>query len=294
MTTPAPDTMKNAGTSISPILFTGIKTGTTNNPPLYSDWTTKGDTANFPHFNFGTKPYKTSACNKFKHICFYGDSIRGVSFGTASPANNNLTDCILINTAASPSTNYLAFAYTFTHFTHCIFRSAYSKGIYSSGSTFFEDCLWDHFNDATNGKGITFAGGNIFIFQCFFVKNTNLAIDLSNNVGVIIINNLFDSCGVDVNATTASSVKCENNIHRYTVTNCYKWTTQTDGNEFFNNHIGLNNKHIAWNLVDTTNSYQDYGQTSGDPLVTTPGINYTLKPGSPCINAGYGPKFGAQ
>ncbi|MBU2051332.1 MAG: hypothetical protein KKH61_20485, partial [Gammaproteobacteria bacterium] len=153
---------------------------------------------------------------------------------------------------------------------------------------------FDHFGNDPGGWVIYSSSTYPTFVDCRFIACKMGGINQGASQGLRVKNCTFDSCGIDISATTAYSCVFINNIHRLATTNCYKWTTPTPSNLYIRNHIGLNTKAVAWSGVDTLTAFQDHWQTSGDPLVTTPGSNYTLQAGSPCIDSAYSTKFGLQ
>lgn len=287
LTTPVGDTCLNPGTATGVIAYIGVKAATTNWPPVFSDWVPQADTNAMPKINFTTKRFSFSNYSHIYNMYFYGDTVRGVIFGT----NNHGINLAVINAAATASTNYTTYFLGTNNFVGCFFSGANSRGVYNNGGNAYMDGCFLSFPNATNGTGITSVGSLILTDNIFF----KCAIAISSATSICRAkNNTFDSCGIDYSATSGASNIFINNIHRFASTNCYKWTTQTPSNIFIRNHIGLNTKAVAWNLVDTTTAFQDHWQTSGDPLITTPGVKYTLEAGSPCIDSGYNTKFGLQ
>jgi hypothetical protein len=287
------DTMKSVGTSVAPITLIGVLSGTTNAPPVGSDWVTLGDTANMPHFAYGTHRCDYGAYTQLYNLYYYGDTARGVQF-VGTNGYNYCENCAFVNNHTSTTTTaYCSYYSTNMTLENCYFRSSFGKGITASGTIWVYDCVFDHFIDATNG--IAAAPTNTWTIEnSVFIKCGVAAISLGASTGLHLTNCTFDSNAVSVSATTGAACFFKNNIHRSATTNCYAWTTQEDVNIFKNTHIGLNTKHVAFAMVDTLSVHQDYGLTSGDPLVTTPGINYSLRAGSPCLNKGYTIKLGVK
>jgi len=73
------DSSLRDGTAVSPVLEIGVKAGTTNEPPVYSDWSR--DAADRPAFDCVTFQIKTGDYYKVQNIEFEGDNSTVLSVG---------------------------------------------------------------------------------------------------------------------------------------------------------------------------------------------------------------------
>lgn len=281
------DSSARDGTIIAPISFIGVKSTTTNegSAVVFSDWATGGDR---PFFDCVTYAVTLGDFYITRNIYFQGSSTTGVRFGISCIVEN----CKFDNDYGSSSSRYACYSGNVgCLIINCEILSTNCKGVYIAGDNKIMNCYIHDCSDATNGIGMTTAGGSIVcIFNIF--DNCTVGISSASRDNFAILNNTYYECGTAISETDGNGWCVINNIVEGSNTAGFLWTTQTDSNFFWDNHGDDARNTDMWSLVDVATIFQDYVVTTGDPLFETAGSDFSLEAGSPCLNTGSGITLG--
>lgn len=266
------------GTYAEPISVIGVKTGTTNTPPLKSDWTTGTDspTLNTEGYHFVSGHYWN-----FRNLIIIVNSQNGFDIGTGC----NIENCKITNTTAIA--NYHATTEeTGCSTIHCEISSPLGYGIWNYGGCL---AMFNDIHDCVTGiicKSDVTLEKNI-IRKCSFGVNMNNTFYPAHGYNEHILNNSFSACSTGIKGQhPKGGNKIINNIF-----NCFTYDLSMDTSDNtmtirYNRYTQSTSKTMLRG-VDTSGVYQDYEWSGGDPLWTNPGSNnFTLQSSSPCKNAG--------
>jgi len=272
------------GTETAPIALIGVKATTTNVGAaiVYSDWAR--DSANRPFFDTATFQIRTSNYNIIRNISFQGD----VNYVLQCGNNCVVENCKIENDAAASSNNYTAIIGASGALINCEVTSTNARGIVFGVNT---ACLFCYIHDFTDDFAMIPGDGEV-IFGNIFDACAAIAIYLTNEDDVKIINNTFYGNSTDVYGVGAECAICINNIIEGSTTSGFDWDTQTDVNFFWNNHGDDARCTDMWVNVDVTTVFQDYLVSTGNPLFTNPGVDHSLQATSPNLDNGMSIELG--
>lgn len=168
-----------------------------------------------------------------------------------------------------------------------------SNGIYASYGT---TILFNYIHDLTAASTIgakMYNSGCPVLFNIF--DNCVVGLDSSNDHGFPVFGNTFYDCETGFQATGDCGKSVINNVFSSCGTDALKWTTANiKVNTFMYNHF-YNNADDYDGIIadgDAEDTLCDFWDTSGDPLFTTAGSNFSLQASSPCIDAGLAMRLG--
>ena len=278
-----------SGTSTAPISFIGVKTGTTNEPPLPSDWAY--GTAR-PLISLSSSQYYRLGFNygTCKNIRFEGDRTSHIAYANSYLIVYNC-DFTNINSASSNARCLAIYGYGLDlHVASCTFNSYNGWALAGGSRTMVTTCV---FNLNTNGSG-AYGDSGLEVFNCIFNKGIggigfngsgNSAINcnfysLTNGIYIntqslmMIFNNDFSSCTNAIIANKSGVI--DKSIY-------------FDYNNFYNN-----TNDMTWdNGSSEDNSAKGPHTTSNDPgYVNAASGDFTLSSTSLLIDAGLGMRLG--
>jgi hypothetical protein len=163
------------GTPTAPIVFIGVKSGTTDTASLIdsSDWARSNwraiDTTISPSINCGNYQFKTGDNTIIKNIIFYGNCSSSGDYLLAGGSRLLVENCVLNCSYSSSASRYAVYLGAYSSIIGCMVMSANCKGAYIASSMIkIKYCKFLGFSDATNGIAITVSGtgplilGNVF------------------------------------------------------------------------------------------------------------------------------------
>jgi hypothetical protein len=267
------------GTTAEPISVIGVKTGTTNQPPVYADWAI----ANTDRPTLSTENVYFVTCHQWilRNLIVNVNSTNGIDLGTF----NTVENCKVTQTSV------LADRYTITTETgctviNCELSSPLGIGLWSYCGG---DIEYNYIHDCQKGmflRSDVFIGYNI-ISKCSFGICMNNTVYPSSGFDETITNNSFYACSTGIYGQhPRGGNRIKNNIF-----NCFTYDLSMDtiDNTMFisGNKYTQGASKIMLRGVDTSGISQDYLWSGGDPLFTNPGGGiFTLQSGSSCKNAG--------
>jgi hypothetical protein len=272
------DSSARDGTAISPVLEIGVKGGTTNEPPVYSDWSL--DTADKPFFDGVTFIIKVGDYYKIKNINFESSATAALETGLG---------CIIENCKFNNDIGVVSVNFALKCFTQCKVMNSEIESLKGNGLSISNDgrILFNYIHDCpeathvTRGNGITNASRSIFAFN--ILDECNIGINSSSDDDNVLLNNTFYETDTGLSETDGIGWLCINNIMEGNDADGFKWTTQTDINEFMDNHGDDVRCTDMWDLVAISpDPNADHRVSTGDPDFDTPGADFALDPGSPC------------
>ena len=257
------------GSATAPIQIIGVKSGTTNAPPSFSDWAFGTDRPLFANGGWGFSITNTYwNVYNLRFTCTYDF---GVYFGGYSTIYN----CKITNSSANSSFGFVANG-SYVKMISC-------ESIDTNGSAFyapeFSDFINCYAHDSTKG----------FYINTSYVSVTNsiidtctTAFDIDGTVKYTFINNTLYNCttGYDIGGTTSGIFT--NNI----IANSTTGATATANNisNFWN--------YNCWssNTTDVSNVTKGNNDITASALLNDPANgDFTLRAGSPCLDAGMQP-----
>jgi len=270
-----------AGSAVSPISIIGVKAGTTNEPPVYSDWS-RAD-ADRPFFDCAVFEFRVGARYIIRNISLQGSDTNVLYVGNRSIVEN----CKIENdngiAAAKRCLNMSIYSIAYNNE---IF-STNTNGIYTTGFARIKFNYIHDMSQAAQGIGLNVVGdGVVAEFNIF--DNCTTGVNSGNgHDDSTIDNNTFYGCDSAVLGTNGSAWVLVNNLFEGQTVDGFKWTTQTDNNFFWRNHGDDARNNDMWDLVAVTPSpFADHEVTVGNPLFTTPGADHSLQDTSPDIGVG--------
>jgi hypothetical protein len=248
------------GTAALPITLIGVKSGTSNDPPVYADYadTNLSVSATDERPVFACTIYLFTFTNycKVYNLAFTGSGTSLVVTGTSNILYN------VKSTNTGVATRYAFNTGTMTTLIKCYGESTNGYGVYSV--TFGCSMLFCDFAHMHTGIYINVNGPYATIAFCGFHDGIT-GINMLASYGIRILNCSFWGITNLVSASSASGAICINNALQWAI-NGFIWTTQEDFSFFFNNHIsneggGLTN---PWVNVSTDPPHEDPDVTSGE------------------------------
>lgn len=273
-----------AGTHTDPICIIGVNDDTTNEDPVYTDWSDtliSGGTDDRPVITCGTYSFASGTYFKLMHLIFKG---------TASAVIQTAAYNIIYNCKAEQSSetaNRIGFNHTdrTTIYYMCeacglVGTAVVARGFASATAIYMFYC-WMH--DCNSGVYLTTSGqGAIFAF-CVF-EDCSLYGAYTTAVSLRIINCTVHDCGTAFYATATFRVAV-NNILEGCTTAGFSVDSSKKNTLFFRNHGDDTRNTDMWLNVDVTAPHYDPIVTTGDPLFDADG-NLSLQASSPCKDAG--------
>ena len=272
------------GTVVSPIAIIGVKAGTTNVGAniVYADWSI--DAADKPFFDCATFGIEVGAYYELRNLDMQGAD----NWVLLTGINCLVENCKLDNDAAA-AVKYALNSGAVTRIYNCELLSANCNALALSGGgrvkyNYIHDCV-----NAVQGHGIVVIAGNYVVIEFNILDNNRMHISGSSTDYTTVDNNTFYGGTTGISETTGDGWTIVNNIFSDLAGAPMSWTTQTDANFIWSNHIFNCGANVN---IDETTVFQDYEVTTGDPLFTTAGSDFSLATGSPCIDAGQSIELG--
>lgn len=266
---------QNDGSTTSMIKIIGVDAGTTNEPPVFSDW---ADGANQPLFDGDAAAYDFAFDDywEIRNIRLLTVDNQGFRVDRGSKVVN----CYSYN--SSGTANYDAFSAGFVAGYEVQFIDC--EGVSTGGDAFdagyndvtFEGC---YAHDSVKGFNIQYDEGEID--NCI-IDTCTTGIDLNDENIYIVKNNVIYNCTTGISGTTSFNDMFLNNIIEACTTGA-SWTTDEKSNYWDYNCWGDNN------TADTNNVTWGEHRIEADPSFTDPAANppdFTLQSGSACLDAG--------
>lgn len=271
------------GTAVSPIAIIGVKDTCTNvgAAVTYSDWARSA--VDRPFFDCAAFYFQTGNYVIIRNLYFQGSANLVLLTGNYTIIENSKFDNDNAVSAAK---------YAVSMGAQVIFYNNEISSINTFGLSCASNCRikYNYFHDiqdAANGISIVTQGdGHVIEFNIF--NNTTLAIQGISRDFCVVDNNTFYNCDTALTETNGERWVVSNNIVEASITDGFKWTTQTDINFFWNNHGNDARCTDMWDGVDITTVFKDYPNATlnGDPVFTAAGSDFSLDTGSPCLDAG--------
>lgn len=248
------------GTSIAPIKIIGVKTGTSNEPPVFSD-----------HAFTTARPLIAAGGNQW----WFGDYwiIKNIRITTAetwgfrADAYSQFVNCKSTATGgswaiSSPGSNSKVSACE---------AEANIGGISLVANGRALAC---YVHDGS-GDGIVPQAGAV-IFNCIIDNMTGDGIDLSTRDSCVLIHNTITGCGNGIAGTTANATVILNNI----IAGCTVGANW--GDAYTDQYVDYN----CWdNTDDTINITKGDHAVTGDPSINAGADNFSITTASNCNNA---------
>lgn len=261
-----------------PIVFIGVLSTTTNEGTsvVYSDWAFGTDR---PLFACAAYSITLTQYVYLKNIRFTTTANPGITMG-----GGNLIHTCKFTNGYNGSGQYAIVTANGFNALNCEFEgtgATKSSGVSGVGtSSLFVNCYFNALN-----YGINFTGAQGVVLNCIF-NTCVIGVEIADRYSMLLVNNTFSACGTAVHASTAYRNMFINNLLEGCTTGGFVWTTQIDGNIWWENHGNDARNADMFNKVADTTVHQDYALTSGDPLFVTAGSNFQLQAGSPCLLTG--------
>ncbi len=251
------------GTGPLPIWIIGVKTGTTNEPPVVGDHAT-GD--NRPLFAMEANAFTMAEYWKMYNIRFTGSHNSGVFVDDYD---------VLFNVKTSHSGNFgLNLGGNFDIAVACEATGSITA-VSAGASTQLTGC---YLHDVTNGVNIT--SNNVRVDHCIIDTCSGNGIAINERSHTSIVNNTIYNCGIGIYATIAVNCTIVNNILDANTVGI-EWTTETHAN-----FIDFN----CWNNTDDiqdTDVEKGFYPVNADPGMTNPaGGDFSVQSGDPVNDAG--------
>jgi parallel beta-helix repeat protein len=266
-----------AGSIDTPIVWIGVVSTCTNTGAnvVFSDWA-QGN--NRPLFDCGSQTITLSSYNIIRNIRFDGDAANMIVLAAADIFEN----CKFTSDKGSSTNQYIVQSANDGYFINCEFSSAKTHGLWINGiANIVKFCYFHDFSDATNGQAVYIAAqarqyidNNIFDFCKYGIYS-------SGSFYGSIVNNTFYECDTGVYSSNYATV-IMNNIQEGNNTVGFNWLASRKFNLFWGNHGDDTRCTDMWLNVATTGPSADLVVTTGDPLFTAAGSDFSLQYTSPC------------
>lgn len=258
------------GTAASPIFIIGVVSGTTNEPPVYSDWAF-GD--NRPLLTDGGSTYYFRI-GTYVHVYNLRLQSNRASVGFSISSYCVIFNCKSTNTAGGPA---------FADYYGSRSRWLYCEGICSSGYAFvltqgYESAIYCYAHDSTGGFFISYSTEleNCIVDTC----TTGLGLQ---NYDHRITGNTFYNCTTGISGGTSSAGHYVNNIIDSCTTGA-SWTSEVKDN-FWDYNAWGNNTSDTSNVTKGNNAVTQ----AGTFLASGAGGDFTVAASSAVLDAGLQP-----
>ncbi len=265
------------GTAVAPITVIGVKSGTANEPPVFSDWSR--DAADRPFFDCGVNRIRSSDYNKIFNISIEGGDYNALWLG----ASNVIENCKVYNDSATGGYDAINASSGNCKVINCEVESEAGHGIQGAN---FVTVLFSYIHDCDTA---TYAAvdldGSVQNLAFNIFDSCAIGVKSASRDNMTILNNTFYETAVGVDETDGYGWICVNNIMEGNNTSGFDWDTQEDINYFWKNHGDDARCTDMWVNVATTGPHADLEVSTGDPKFT--GVNdFSLQSDSPNIDAG--------
>jgi hypothetical protein len=254
----------------SPVLFFGVKSGTTHEGAAitYSDW--ERNHANMPYIDGGAYSMICGGMVMMRNISFRSTDYYGLRFYGGH--NQVLENCKVLNDSPTADQNALYAGGLYPRFINCDL-SCPNGYIASQGSD--HTFVYCYMHDSK--RGVVNVTNIVAIYNIF--KSLEKSFDSCDNPR--IIGNTYYDCGESISPNGSIQTVLNNLIEGSTVAGI-KASAQYDASLYWGNHGDDARNVDMWINVDTITCFQDYKVTAGDPKFQSPGTNFALQLGSPC------------
>jgi len=254
------------GTSTAPIRITGVKSGTSNEPPVASDW---AYTTARPLIAASTYQWKFGNYWIFRNLRVTTAEQYGF-FGN--------TYCTWINCYSYNSSASSGYAAIYGEGNYCNFIGC--EGISTNGDAFGlsganMDVISCYAHDSDIGYGNL--AGNANILHCIADTCATYGIEIATRDYSSVLQCTIYNCGVGIYGTTAVMCIFLNNIIDACTTGA-SWTSEVATNIWDYN---------CWdNTTDTSNVTKGPNAVTGDPSMTDPANgDFSIPNNSNCVDA---------
>ena len=278
------DARANDNISTGYVTIKAVKAGTTNEPPLPSDFVVDMD----PTFN----PLGLVKIDNNGYAISFGScvNVRGFSFTSFATSlltfdqYSKLENCVIRYTGTSVTTNAVNFGGNGFLINCRITGGSNCNGGNAGGSNFFVNCNFDSLKTAINIKGVC-----VTIVGCNFLKNTIVAVTIGTLHEVFINNcSFFGNAQIITGSEGSHNVVARNLAVDSTTGSAFSWSTYMSGNRFENICISpTRNFYPPFVNIDTVGTNAVIDLIKEDPLFINPiDGNFALQHTSPCIGTG--------
>lgn len=271
------DSNARDGTAVNPISEIGVKAGTTNEPPIHSDWSI--DEADKPFFDMVTFTFRIGRYERVRNISFQGSN----TFMVYGDYYDVFENCKFDNDWVA-SANRMAI-YTGggnNKIYNCEITSANCTGIRLFNACTVKWCYIHDCPDAAFGTGIFFFNGGNNIIEYNIIADCEIGIEGSADLENLVDNNTFYRNTIGISETTGYMWSIINNSFTDCPGGGIVWGVETDCNFIWNNHYNNCGANVN---VDNATLWQDYEIVAGLALFTNPGVDFSVQAGSPLLNS---------
>lgn len=275
------DFSAKSGTAANPIFMCGVKSVTTNEPPVSTDFVS--DSVNRPIINGQTYQITTGNYFTVYSLYFKSSATYAIVFGTFARAYN----CMFENTYGSTSNSYRAASFgSYGMMILSDVTSPNCRGIMHAIS--FRSIACRFFNIKYEAL-LASDAYNTIVGNKF--SNCVIGISLgANGYRSTAFDNTFRKCGTSYSYEgTAAGIACINNIADSSTTAGFVSTNTLNSNLYLSNHGDDARNVNMWSNISETGPFADFLVTTGDPkFVNIASDSLQLGATSPCINTGIG------
>lgn len=274
------DASARAGSNVDPISVIGVNDNTTNEDPVYADWSVgfiNGEVDDRPIITTGTYTFTTPTFTKMMNITMTGTSTTMFSLYNDSTAFN----CKVINSSGTADRYcfYVGNASTAYLCEACgvVGTGVVCRGFYGPNILFFcyaHDC----------NSGFYFSSTTVTTLLHCIAEDCALYGIYGSTTPFNLFNCSINDCAIGVYTTTPVRVGV-NNILEGCTTSGFNYDAMRNFTLLLKNHGDDARNTDMWLNVPVTAPHYDPFVTTGDPLFDADG-NLSLKPTSPCLNTG--------
>jgi len=274
------DSLLRDGTIVAPICLIGVKSGTTNEPPVLADWSDanlSGGADDRPLFACGANQWVVGDYHKIFNFRFTTTYVNGVG---GSVANTVFYNCKVTQSGASANRrgfNVGGDAISILcEATGLVGTGVVARLFYcGTGTVIFS---WGH--DGNEGFYLSAVRGTVLFSGA---EDCSVAgLNLYSHCPLALGNTIND-CATGITNVASDWMTVVNNLLEGCTTDGIKATTQQDGAFYWKNHGDDARNLDMWDGVATSGPHADLTVSSGDPLLDGDG-NVSLQVGSPCRN----------
>jgi parallel beta-helix repeat protein len=254
------------GTAAAPITYIGVKAGTTNEPPLLSDWATGDDR---PLIAGGNYYFSGGSYNKVFGIRVTATGTYGI---------NGVYYAVYFNCKVSGTPTTAIYSLTGTKVINCELTG--TTGVVPGGAG--ASIMFSYIHGCENG--ISLNTNNLFILNNVIDNCSGAGIALAASTHILIMNNTIHNTVRGITATTANLNILINNVINDCATAGASWGTQENNNIWINNNFEGNGANVN---IATALPHSDWAGTANDPLFNNAANGlFDLQDASLCYGSG--------